>query len=242
MLNAVSLDEVLRRADVWRGRHLASAALPTVPSGFASLDDMLPGGGWPRGSVTELLVDGAGEISLLATALSTAQVAEGWVMLISPPHCLCAAALSALGIDLSRLLVLRPQNPRDALWAAEQALASRALGGLLFWSESLIAAQMRRLQVAASEGMGLTFVCRPMRERDETSAAPLRLCLDSSEQGELAVQILKRRGPPCHRRFFIGRPQALTPLFSASTDELSPLDRPASSVSPARSLRVMAIA
>jgi protein ImuA len=66
-----ALAEILVRPDVWRGNRLAEAPLPAVPSGFATLDAELPGGGWPRGALTELLVDSAGfgELSLLIPAL-----------------------------------------------------------------------------------------------------------------------------------------------------------------------------
>ena len=72
-MNAVSLAEVLTRPDVWRGDQLASAKVPTVASGFAPLDAELPGGGWARGALTEVLADGAGqgECSLLLPALAT---------------------------------------------------------------------------------------------------------------------------------------------------------------------------
>ena len=62
-----ALADVLSRSDVWRGDSLARAALPGVPSGFAALDAELPGGGWPRGGLVELLParQGIGELSLL---------------------------------------------------------------------------------------------------------------------------------------------------------------------------------
>src|SRR5258708_10124915 len=54
-----SLEAILQRHPVWRGGTLAKnvAALPT---GFPSLDAELPGGGWPRQGLTELLTDEAG--------------------------------------------------------------------------------------------------------------------------------------------------------------------------------------
>ena len=65
MSATVTLNDVLARTDVWRGR-LVDAALPALSSGFPALDAELPGGGWPRGALTELLVDasGYGECSL----------------------------------------------------------------------------------------------------------------------------------------------------------------------------------
>jgi len=59
MSAALSLNDILVRPDVWRGR-LAEAGVPALSSGFPVLDAELPGGGWPRGALTEILVDGAG--------------------------------------------------------------------------------------------------------------------------------------------------------------------------------------
>ncbi|HZV55733.1 MAG TPA: SOS cell division inhibitor, partial [Rhodocyclaceae bacterium] len=52
-----------------------------------------------------------------------------------------------------------------------------------------------RLQVAAVAGGALAFLFRPTRMAAEASAAPLRLQL-AGEGEQLAVRILKRRGPP----------------------------------------------
>ena len=62
-----ALAEVLARGDVWRGDTLARLPEDAVPSGHVELDAELPGGGWPRGNLTEILVDrgGLGEMSLL---------------------------------------------------------------------------------------------------------------------------------------------------------------------------------
>ena len=41
---------------VWRGRDLAHGVRPGIASGYPALDTELPGGGWPAGAVTELLL------------------------------------------------------------------------------------------------------------------------------------------------------------------------------------------
>jgi hypothetical protein len=72
MSSSLTLAQVLDRPDVWRGDTLARAPLPGVPTGFAELDRELPGGGWPRGGLTEILPlrRGIGELSLLLPALA----------------------------------------------------------------------------------------------------------------------------------------------------------------------------
>lgn len=192
-----ALPEILARPDIWRGDRLAQAPLPTVASGFAALDAELPGGGWPRGALTELLVDGAGlgELSLLTFALANIRESGGWSLLVAPPYPLHAPAWAAAGVDLARLAVVSPASPRDALWAMEQALVSGAPLAVVGWLPHADARALRRLQVAAVTGGALAFLFRPTRMAVDSSAAPLRLQL-AGEDGQLAVSILKRRGPP----------------------------------------------
>lgn len=192
-----ALAEVLARPDVWRGNRLAEAPLPAVASGFAELDAELPGGGWPRGALTELLTDGAGlgEVSLLLPALRQLREAGGWSLVVAPPHPLHAPAWAAAGIDLARLAVVSPASERDGLWAMEQALASGAPRLVLGWAGHADARALRRLQVAAGQGGALAFLVRPSRAAQEASPAPLRLALAAGPAGTLAVSLLKRRGP-----------------------------------------------
>jgi protein ImuA len=65
------LDLALHPA-VWRASQLGAGAQATSPSGFAALDAELPGGGWPHGVLTELLLPqpGIGELRLLAPVLA----------------------------------------------------------------------------------------------------------------------------------------------------------------------------
>ncbi|MBI4985643.1 MAG: translesion DNA synthesis-associated protein ImuA [Rhodocyclales bacterium] len=193
-----ALDAVLARPDVWRGDRLARAPLPALATGHAALDAELPGGGWPRGALSELLVDGAGrgEMSLLMPALRNIRAEGGWSLLIGAPYALHAPAWAAAGVDLARLVVVSPAAERDALWAAEQALASGAPDAVLCWTARADARAVRRLQVAAAAGGATAFLFRPAAAAAEASVAPLRLALAAGPAGQLAVSILKRRGPP----------------------------------------------
>jgi cell division inhibitor SulA/protein ImuA len=60
----MSLDTLLQRRDIWRGGQLSPAAADGLPTGFGPLDAVLPGGGWPRGALTEILTtqEGIGEL------------------------------------------------------------------------------------------------------------------------------------------------------------------------------------
>ena len=226
-----TLAEVLARPDVWRGDCFPQASALTQPSGYAALDAELPGGGWPRGALIELLVDGdgLGEVSLLLPALraicgNAGKDGEGgWGLLVAPPHPPHAPAWAAAGVDLARLMVVAPAAGRraasDALWAMEQALASAAPRAVLGWSASADARAVRRLQVAAGGSSALAFLLRPLRAAAEASAAPLRLRLSAAPQGRLGVQLIKRRGPPLARPLWLtlARPRTFHWRDHAST-------------------------
>ena len=99
---------------LWLGHQLGRAGVQTVASGFAALDAELPGGGWPRRVLSELLLPhpGVGEIRLLAPALVGAQRAGRQVMLFDPPAALSAGAIAALGFDVEELLVVQTRARR----------------------------------------------------------------------------------------------------------------------------------
>ncbi|MDR1934901.1 MAG: translesion DNA synthesis-associated protein ImuA [Candidatus Accumulibacter sp.] len=238
-LRHFSLDDILERPDVWRGR-LAGARLPAVSSGFPALDAELPGGGWPRGALSELLSDdaGFGECSLLLPALNAAREEGRWAVLIAPPHALHAPAWVSAGVDCARLAVLAPESPRDLLWAAEQTLVSGAAGVVACWAERAAPGEVRRLQVAAAGGQAPAFLFRPRRARAQASAAPLRLLLSPGPQGTLGVELFKRRGPPCARTIFLELPRP-----AAWRDDHDALvARPASAAALHRGARPLAVA
>ena len=168
-----------------------------MASGFAALDAELPGGGWPRGALTEFLVNGVGlgELGLLMPALCAVRAEGGWSLLGRCALSALRAGLERGGSGSARLVVVSPAAERDALWATEQALASAAPRAVLCWTTRADARAVRRLQVAAATGGAAAFLFRPARMAVKASAAPLR-CNWQVRMGGLAVRILKRRGPP----------------------------------------------
>ena len=98
---------------LWRAHQLGRSGGVALLSGFAELDAQLPGGGWPAGVLTELLLPhaGVGELRLLAPVLAGLQQQQRCVMWFDPPAAPCAWALSALGINLQRLVVVHARHP-----------------------------------------------------------------------------------------------------------------------------------
>jgi cell division inhibitor SulA len=221
MSAALSLKDILARPDIWHGG-LVSAEIPAMPSGFPALDEQLPGGGWPRGALSELLSDGAGfgECSLLLPVLNAVRAEGRWSVLIAPPYAPHAPAWIAGGADCARLAVVAPESPRDLLWAAEQTLSSGAAGAVLCWAKHASPGEVRRLQVAASQGDAPVFLFRPRRACTQASTAPLRLLLSPGKRGTLGVEVFKRRGPPCDQVIFLE-----TPRPSAWRDDGDPGNR-----------------
>lgn len=200
---------------VWRAGDLShAAAAGVVSSGNAALDRELPGGGWPQGALTELLVDvpGRGELSLLTPALAEAtragrpcvwtlpydQTSSASMAAVDRPLPY-APALAAAGIDLDRSIFVHPATPREGLWALEQSLRMPHLGALVGWlpvgnSEADFRA-LRRLHLLASRYQALVFVLRTPHAASAPSPAALRLQL-TSRDGHLDITLLKRRGRP----------------------------------------------
>jgi protein ImuA len=191
---------------VWRANELATPQGKVQCSGYAALDAQLPGGGWPVGTLTEVLLPhaGTGELKLLSSALSQLTQSGRDVVFIGAPHLPYGPALAEMRWKLDRLLVIEAEDTKDRLWACEQTLKSGGIGALVAWLPRVRADQLRRLQLAAMGADALLFVIRPLAVQSESSPAPLRLICRSAYEGEsnnrcLEIILFKRRGPALER-------------------------------------------
>lgn len=191
-----SLAELLSRhpAHLWIGARRKFAG-PRLATGHASLDALLDGG-WPRGTLIELLADGPalGRFSLLLPALA-ALTREGrtlaWLHAGTPPY---APTLLQAGVDLSRVLVLDSTQQRERLWAAEHCLQS---GSALVMEESQRIADplLRRLKLAAAGSGAVSFLLRPASAAAVPSPAALRIQLSARPYARTRqVSLLKGAG------------------------------------------------
>ena len=180
---------------VWRAHQLASFQTSTIVTGHAALDRALPGGGWPTGSLTELLVQqhGSGEIHLLQPALK-AIARTRTIALVQPPLPPQTEALYDGEFPVGHLMWLKTRRTADALWAAEQILKNGTVGALLFWQTHLRNASLRRLHLAAQASEIAFWLIRPLAAAQDASPAPLRLTLRPANGGT-HIDIVKRRGP-----------------------------------------------
>lgn len=215
---------------LWRASQLATTATDCLDTGYAVLSQQLPGGGWPLGVMTELLVPqhGAGELRLLRPALR--ELGQKSVVLVQPPHEPQALALAAQGIDPARLIWIRSagRHSKDVLWAAEQVLRSGCCGALLLWQNHVRGETLRRLHLAAQSSDALFILVRPLAAAQDASPAPLRLSVTPAPGG-IEIGFVKRKGPQREAPLFL-------PLTPSLLQRHALVDRPASAPAPARSL------
>ena len=194
MEGASKLARLLEHPAIWRGR--GAARLETLASGFAALDEWLPGRGWPRSGLIEILTArfGSGELYLLLPALAalTRAASARWCVWVAPPLMPFAPALAAAGVGVDRIAVVGGVR---SLWAFEQVLGSGACDAALAWARQPKPKprELRRLQLAAERGRTLGVLFRPRSAAREASPAVLRLGLTPRPTG-LALTLVKGRG------------------------------------------------
>jgi hypothetical protein len=179
---------------LWRGEGCAQVSTPSVPTGFAELDVLLPGHGWPTEALTEIYAErrGIGEMQMLMPAFSRLTRHDRWVSFIAPPYIPYAPALTAHGVRLSRFMWIQPPDIGLQLWACEQALRAGSAGAVLLWLDRIQDRSLRRIQHAA-EGSGAMVLLFRAAKSAPFSASALRIHL-SKDNGRTIVRILKRRG------------------------------------------------
>jgi len=152
------------------------------------------------------------------------------VVLVGAPCMPFAPGLAGQGLSVSTLLLVQADSLAERLWAAEQALRCADVAALLLWladasSSRVRADHLRRLHLGAQAQAKLLFVMRPLSAQGESSPAVLRLLLGQEPQGvaavaqkdALALQILKRRGPPLVQTLVLpARHAALATLLAVS--------------------------
>jgi cell division inhibitor SulA/protein ImuA len=196
---------------------IGQPAVGRIATGFPALDAAL-GGGWPTGTLTELLVEGqgSGELGLLSPALAqlTTTTAEtraetraetpasngNRVALIAPPLIPYAPGLCWQGLALNRVLIVRAQRLPEVLWGMEEALRSGTCAGVIAWASTAASTaamhrprhtQLQRLHLLAGKQQAWAVLVRAARCRQERSPARLRLQLQLSSRQALRLDIFK---------------------------------------------------
>lgn len=170
----------------------APAAKSGVATGLAAMDALMPGGVLARGSVHELLFEKRyrppDSVALLMAKAAWERAEKGRVVAwcdadgtIYPP------ALAARGLDLDRLLLVRPAAAAELLWCAAECMACRGVAATVASLGTLSRVQARRLQLAAERGGGIGVLLRPAGKESAQYAAVTRW-LVTPLPGERIVQ------------------------------------------------------
>jgi hypothetical protein len=199
------------------GVRLGSANRPEdvgIPFGIDSLDAILPDQGMLQGGVVELAVSGPSGLatSIALHAVRAVQLAQkdavsgAWCAFVDPSSTLYAPGVRALGVDLEKLLVVRP--PLEALGRAAVKLAESSvfslvvvdtlgtLGRSVDVSLGAWGRIVRRLSMAVD---GTKRSVLLITDAKEPRALPLpvaqRIELSQPDSGKLGVRVAKdRRG------------------------------------------------
>ncbi len=235
------LQQLLEHPALWqasRGRELKpSVAARVIATGHPPLDTRLHDGGWPQGATTELLgpID-AGAFRLLLPTLRQLQQ-RPWLVFLAPPYIPNGPALTAAGINLAQLLIIKPRNLRELLWCANQTLSSGSCAAVVTWANRLPIGNrdLRRLQQAAHQGNSWHVLLRSEQFAQEASPSALRIVYNSKPTGDLQLQIIKQRGgwsgqslqlsltPELQQRCYIPPPQL--PVHLAGMPSLAARNR-----------------
>lgn len=148
-----------------------------VSSGVPALDALLPRGGFVRGSFIEWIParEGAGA-TLVALAIARAAYGDdGYLAVIDGQRKFFPPAAITLGVSLPNLLLVRPANNTDELWAADQVFRCAGVAAAIAWPRAVDHRALRRWQLAVEESRVLGLLVRPREALDEPSWAEARL-------------------------------------------------------------------
>lgn len=171
----------------------------TVGTGLPALDRVLPGGGILRGSLVEFLDErrGSGAETFAVVLMQAVCPSGGAVVVLDQERQFYPPALAAWGLALESLIVIHAANDAEALWAADQALRSRAVSAVWLRRERLKPHDFRRLRLAAEEGGTLGVLLRPARVRGQPTWADVQFAVGprpSTQGRRLRVEVTRCRG------------------------------------------------
>ncbi len=200
-------------------RPAGAAGSRALPLSWPGLAELLPDGGLPRG-VVELAapraLGGSTSVAFEAVRAGQARSPDAWCAWLDPEGSLHGPGLVAAGIDLSRMLVVRPPRPQlgrvavkvvgagafevvvidfDALPGSDRGQGSHRTGrpAKKSWAPEIL---VRKLALGAeSSGATVLLLTDSTRPRATPWPVALRLELSRPNRDNLLVRIAKdRRG------------------------------------------------
>ncbi len=194
--STATLEQLLRREDVWRGHSRRFTPQVTLDTGYSRLNAALLHKGWPLGRLIEVCqpsLCGNSEWQLMAPALLNA--AQGYVLLLNPPALPFAQGLLQIGLSLERLLVVQVENKADFIASFVELARAEACTAILAWQpkQALTYTELRKCLLATADGRALSVLFRPSSAELQSSPASLRLAVELQPQ-DLRVRIFKQKG------------------------------------------------
>jgi hypothetical protein len=196
-----------------------------VSSGCSALDRLLPRGGFQRGGLVEWLSPSAGcGAGTLAWIAARQACRQGGALVVLdrgqtfyPPAAFCQCGSLAPRVTSSdsrsesptlassdsqgesaALILLRPENPDDELWAVEQSLRCPAVAAVWGLLGEIDAQAFRRLQLAAEAAGCLGLLMRPASARGQPAWSDVQLFVEpqAAPAGgwRLQVEVVRCRG------------------------------------------------
>jgi protein ImuA len=132
-----------------------------------ALDELTPSDGLRCGAIHELLYDSTSPLpksAALVFARAAQRATKGVIIWSDPRRELNPTAIAGAGIDLRRLILLRPKNSAEEISALAECLRCRGVSATIGSLNRLSDIEARRLQLAAESGGGVGIFLRPMRQ------------------------------------------------------------------------------
>lgn len=156
-----------------------------MSTGCEVMDACLPHHGYVPGSIIEYLrvAPGCGASYLaFAAAAEAMKQTSGFVVLVDIDQHFYPPALQAYGMDLEKVIFVRPESLADAIWVVDQALRTPAVAAVVAELDRIDDRAARRLQLAAESGDGLALLLRGAAARKQPSWAEVQWLVGSQNR------------------------------------------------------------
>ncbi|HEV3339657.1 MAG TPA: hypothetical protein VG125_04855 [Pirellulales bacterium] len=175
-------------------------------TGCVQLDRLFPSGGVARGTLVEWLAEDGGSGAMWLALIAAREACRGYgpLLVVDGRGTFYPPAAAWAGVDLERLIVVRPATARDETWALDQSLRCQGVGAVLCLTDRLSPRAARRLQLAAEASGGIGLLVRPASVRAEPCWSQVRLLVEARPGTDargalrggrrLEVELLKTRG------------------------------------------------
>ena len=187
-MTSLSLQHALDQFNRMALRPRVRSAEQTFQTALPAIDQLLPEGQLARGAVHEVLAPpGRGMPRFFAMLLARSALNKGAIVWCDPKRQIYPPAMSSFGIDLERLVLLRPKNQAEAMWAIAECLRCPGVDAVVAAPTQLSHVEARRLQLSAERGGAVGILLRTMGRQAVHYAAATRWLVEPA-RGEAHVQ------------------------------------------------------